>query len=276
MHTQVATKRQSSPPREINRESYLALRSSWQNELLENASAPENAKRAEVVAKAFETEVASAKCLGYHGCSIRALISGIKTGYLPSGLDKLAGLFYVAPSPYIDSSLQFAAKRSSRSAIQDASGYAFGNTSRDLVAGLLGRPYGDPLASKLWNSYNDDAVRDMGPLLKEANLTLQELDAVIQQAEGRVHRGRGGSSESDRRQGVVLALSLDIQDSPLTVGKGDFDDLKIVAPEGIQFGHLVAVEPLGDFEYEVLVALQKRVLSVHPNKALEALTPVPR
>jgi len=227
----------------------------WREELLSHAKDPKNRDSAAIVGKAFSNPVRDTTCAGYHGCCLRALITAVNTGYLPSGLFKLSGSLYIAPSP------DCFPGSSREGSIEDARGYALMITSRDIVAALIDKPYGDPLAGDLYSEYQNSNSRKLPALLERAKLTMRELDCIIEAAEGRVYGGRGGTMIRNRQQGVILGLSPAVLDD-FEIERGDYGDKKIVAPNGIPLKYLAAVEPLEDGVYDALGDLQTLVESL--------------
>jgi hypothetical protein len=176
----------------------------------------------------------------------------MQTGNLPSGLGPLGGRLYIAPSP---DSFSDASREAS---IKDAKGYAELNTTRDLVAGLLGLPYGDPLASRICVSYSSGNKSEFDEMLKATKLCLRELDTLIELAEGRSYARRGSLTFDTREQGVVIGLSTDVL-TEFSIKPGDYEDKQIIAPAGIPVRYLTSIKPVGEFETEALAALRALV-----------------
>ena len=235
-------------PADISPSRYRGLLESWKFEITSQLALPGAGERATAICKASETEISSARCCGYHGCSFRALITAMQTGNLPSGLGPLGGRLYIAPS---SDSFPNASREAS---IKDAKGYAELNTTRDLVAGLLGLPYGDPLASRICVSYSSGNKREFDEMLKATKLCLRELDTLIELAEGRTYARRGSLTFDTREQGVVIGLSTDVL-TDFNIKPGDYEDKQIIAPQGIPVRYLTSIKPVGEFETDVLKAL---------------------
>lgn len=184
-----------------------------------------------MVANLFESGLQRQDIGGFHGTTIEAIRHLANFGTLPT-TGTYADVFYFA---------QIDDKNQAQDQIKRATAYAEWNAKKRFILDRLPFKPKDPevfmyaLASD--KLYDEIALESISH-----GMTKDQLARLF------------NSANSSNRRGVLLSLSSDILQLPLS--HEDENQSSTVIPGGLSINYINGIEPLGQYEWDVLVEMQ--------------------
>lgn len=185
------------------------------------------------VSSLFEIGLDNPHVLGYHGTSIEAIEHLAKTGYLPNtGRHKNELYFYPTNAVGIDN------------VIEETKMYSRWNAWKHFMTNQL--PF-EPNYDELC-VFDDSDLSELPTLARqceEYNISEYQLNRLL----GKAKR---------ERKGVIISLSPDIinEFKLYTPSKVEQDERYIKVPQGLNIDYIAGIEPVGQFEWNVLEKYQ--------------------